>query len=210
MAIQRRMAAQVRESGPPSALRYVAGLDVAFAPGGSRCLAAVVLWDLRAGCIVEERLAWRKTIFPYVPGLLSFREVPVLLTALRKLRRQPDVLLCDGQGRAHPRRFGIACHLGILCDLPSVGCAKSRLVGEHQGPEPQRGSRQPLLHEGELVGYALRTRPGCRPLYVSVGHLLSLDTACELVLACGGGYRLPEPTRLADVRVRRERSKAPA
>lgn len=210
VAIQRRMAAQVCESGVSSELRYVAGLDVAFSPGGSRCVAAAVLWDLRERRILEARIAWRKTLFPYVPGLLSFREVPVLLAALRKLRGRPDVLLCDGQGRAHPRRFGIACHLGILCDLPSVGCAKSRLIGKHEEPGPDRGSIQPLMHEGELVGQVLRTRRGCRPLYVSVGHRLPLERASALVLDCGGGYRLPEPTRLADGLVRQERSNAPA
>lgn len=210
ITIQRRLAAQVRESGPQSELRYIAGLDVAFAPGGNRCVAAAALWDLQERSVVEERLAWRKTLFPYVPGLLSFREAPVLLAALRKLRGRPDVLLCDGQGLAHPRRFGIACHLGIICDLPSVGCAKSRLIGEHEEPGPDRGSSQPLMHEGELVGQVLRTRRGCRPVYVSIGHRFSLEMACELVLECGGGYRLPEPTRLADGLVRRERSNAPA
>jgi deoxyribonuclease V len=184
----------------------VAGLDVAFAPGGGRCVAAAVVWDLRDQQIVEEQVAWRKTSFPYVPGLLSFREVPVLLAALRKLRHCPDVLMCDGQGRAHPRRFGIACHVGLIADVASVGCAKSRLIGVHAEPGSEVGSRQPLVHDGEHVGYVLRTRRGCRPLFVSAGHRLSLEAACALVIECCAGHWIPEPTRLADRLVRRERT----
>jgi deoxyribonuclease V len=140
--------------------------------------------------------------FPYVPGLLSFREAPGLLAVLRRLRRVPDVLLCDGHGRAHPRRFGLACHVGLLAGLPSVGCAKSLLAGRHGRLGERRGSRSPLrettLQREEIIGTALRTRDGVRPVYVSVGHRIDLASAEALVLECAVGFRIPEPTRRAD------------
>ena len=129
---------------------------------------------------------------------LSFREAPALLGALRRLNTAPDLLMCDGHGLAHPRRFGIACHLGVLCDLPAIGCAKSRLVGEHDEPARARGASAPLRHNLEIVGSVLRTRPGIRPIFVSVGHRIDLESAQEIVLACAVRFRLPEPTRLAD------------
>lgn len=196
--VQRRLAGLVQEAPAAGPLRFVAGLDAAFSRDGRRCLAVAVLWDREARAVIEVTTASRPLRFPYVPGLLSFREAPALLAALRKLRHPADVLLCDGQGRAHPRRFGIACHLGVLCDLPAVGCAKSRLVGEAAMPGAERGSWTPLLAGGETVGCLLRTRPAGRPLFVSVGHRLSLPQARELVLDCGSGFRLPEPTRQAD------------
>jgi deoxyribonuclease V len=205
VAVQRRLASRVRHERPRRALRYVAGLDMAFSRDGERCLAAVVLWDVRERAVVEVQLASRVLAFPYVPGLLSFREAPALLAALRRLRRRPDVLLCDGHGIAHPRRFGIACHLGVLTDLPSVGCAKSRLVGSAAEPGATRGSLTTLHHRGDRVGYVLRTRANVKPIYVSVGHRIDLDSALRLTLACGGGYRLPEPTRRADRTVSRAR-----
>jgi len=157
-----------------------------------------VLWDLRERRVVERQIATAKLRFPYIPGLLSFREVPAWVAALRKLRQAPDVLMCDGQGIAHPRRFGIASHLGVLCGLPSIGCAKSRLVGAHDEPPARRGGRAPLLDKDEVIGTVLRTQNGIRPVYVSIGHRLDLASAEALVLACALKYRLPEPTRLAD------------
>ena len=206
-AVQRRLAGAVRETRPRRALRFVAGLDAAFSRDGERCIAGVVLWDRHERAAIEECVATRKLAFPYVPGLLSFREAPALLAALRKLRQPADVLFCDGQGRAHPRRFGLACHLGVLTGLPSVGCAKSRLIGDHGEPGPARGSRAALRDRGEVIGAVLRTRDGVKPLFVSVGHRIDLATAERLVLDCALGRRLPEPTRLADrlvARVRRE------
>ena len=205
VAVQRRLASRVRHERPRRALRYAAGLDMAFSRDGERCLAAAVLWDVRERTVVEVQLASRALAFPYIPGLLSFREAPALLAALRRLRRRPDVLLCAGHGIAHPRRFGIACHLGVLTDLPSVGCAKSRLVGSAADPAAARGSHTTLRHRGDRIGYVLRTRANVKPVYVSVGHRIDLDTALRLTLACGGGYRLPEPTRLADRTVARAR-----
>jgi deoxyribonuclease V len=186
----------------------MAGLDAAFSSDGKDCLAAAVLWDLRAAAVCGQSLAVRRVRMPYVPGLLSFREAPALLAALRGLPCVPDLLLCDGQGLAHPRRFGVASHLGVVCDLPSVGCAKSRLTGTHREPGRLRGSWTPLRDAGQVIGSVLRTREGTRPLYVSIGHRVSLARARALVMRCVGQYRLPEPTRLADqlvARAKRER-----
>jgi len=198
IALQRRLARRVRVVRPPGDLRRVAGLDAAFSPDGAYCLAAVVVWDRDEQMVLEQHTAVRRVRLPYIPGLLSFREAPALLAALRKLRRAPDALLCDGHGRAHPRRFGIASHLGVLCGLPTIGCAKSRLCGEHDEPATPRGSVAPLRDGQEQIGEVLRTQAGVRPVYVSVGHLCDLASARRLVLACALRYRLPEPTRLAD------------
>jgi len=178
--------------------RWIAGLDAAPTADGRHCLAAVVLWDLRERLVVEQHLAGRRLRFPYLPGLLSFREAPALLAALRRLQRAPDVLMCDGQGRAHPRRFGIACHLGVICDLPAIGCAKSRLTGQHAEPGTARGSRAALTDGRELIGEVVRTQSSVRPVFVSIGHKIDLAGARRLVLDCAVRYRLPEPTRLAD------------
>ncbi len=197
--IQKDLASRVRITrAARGALRRVAGLDLALSRDGSQCIAGAVVWDCELGQVVEQQVARRKLAFPYVPGLLSFREAPALLAALRKLKARPDALMCDGHGLAHPRRFGIACHIGVLVDLPSVGCGKSRLTGEHADPARRRGSRKPLHHKNEMIGAVVRTRDGVRPVYVSVGHRIDLDGAVRLVLDCGAGYRLPEPTRLAD------------
>jgi deoxyribonuclease V len=185
-------------SRPRKAIRFVAGADCAFPKGRERCVAAVVLWDLEKKAVVEEHVAVRKLTFPYVPGLLSFREAPAVLAALRKLRREPDCLMLDGHGWAHPRRFGIACHIGVICDRPTMGCAKSRLTGSHDEPEPPRGSWKPLEDKAARLGTVLRTRDGVKPVFVSVGHRIDLRTAEKVVLDCAVGYRLPEPTRLAD------------
>jgi deoxyribonuclease V len=147
--------------------------------------------------------------FPYVPGYLSFREVPPLLAAFEGLERPPDLVLVDGHGRAHPRRFGIACHLGVLLDLPTVGCAKSRLVGAHREPGPRRGATTRLVDGDEVIGVVLRTRPGAKPVYVSVGHRVSLSRARSLVLRLAPRYRLPEPIRAAHAEVNRLRREAP-
>ncbi len=198
MAVQRRLAGRVVQAAPVKGLRFVVGLDAAFSPDGKQCIAAAVLFDVAAFKVIDQTLAARPLRFPYVPGLLSFREAPALLAALRKLRQCPDALVCDGQGLAHPRRFGIACHLGVICNLPAIGCAKSRLIGEFTMPGPEQGSRAPLLVGGECVGSVMRTRERTKPLFVSPGHQIDLESACALVLSCCGGYRLPEPTRLAD------------
>lgn len=178
-------------------VRRVAGLDVGFENGGKVARAAVAVLDFPSLALVDSAVAREPTRFPYVPGLLSFREVPACLAALDRLRAAPDLLLCDGQGYAHPRRFGLACHLGVLADLPSIGVAKSRLIGVHEDPAAPRGSWVPLLDGGETIGVVLRTRDGVAPLYVSIGHRISLDSAVRWALACTPRYRLPETTRRA-------------
>ncbi len=196
IALQRKLAGRVRVAPLPAGVRFIAGLDAAFSR--EECVAAVVLWALERREVVEQHVARAPLCFPYIPGLLSFREAPALLAVLEQLKRRPDVLLCDGQGLAHPRRFGIACHLGVLTGLPAVGCAKSRLVGQHRMPGLRRGSTAVLMNHGERIGTVLRTQNGVRPLFVSVGHLADLPSAEALVLRCAVRYRLPEPTRLAD------------
>lgn len=197
VAWQRRLAAEVIADGTVAPLRLVAGLDVGFEDEGRVTRAAVAVLsypELRPVASVVRR---RPTCFPYVPGLLSFREVPAVLDALEALTTVPDVLLCDGQGMAHPRRFGIACHLGILTGLPAVGVAKSRLIGEFDAVPQRRGAWRPLMDRGECIGAVLRTRVNTRPLFISPGHRIGLEEAVALVLGCTPRYRLPETTRAA-------------
>lgn len=198
IAIQRRLASRVRQVAPRKRTRFVAGVDAAFSSDGRQCIAATVLWDARAQSVTEERVAVRPVTFPYVPGLLSFREAPAVIAALRKLRHEPDAIMCDAHGFAHPRRFGLACHVGLICDRPTIGCAKSRLTGEHGEPGTRRGARASLRDGGERIGTVLRTQDGVRPVFVSVGHKIDLATAERVVLECAPRYRVPEPTRLAD------------
>jgi deoxyribonuclease V len=174
--------------------RLVAGVDVGYKNDVARA-AIVVLRRLEP---VEEVVIEEPISFPYVPGLLSFREIPPLLTAWKRLRTKPDVVIVDGQGIAHPRRFGVASHFGVLIGLPTIGCAKSRLIGEHETPARPRGSWAPLRHRDETIGAVLRTQDGGNPVFVSTGHLLSLKRAISVVLACTTRYRLPEPQRRAD------------
>jgi deoxyribonuclease V len=183
-------------------LRYVAGADVAFDPATDIAFAGVIVYTFPELQEIERRMARRKLRFPYVPGLLSFREGPVLLAALARLRTEPDVLLIDGHGRAHPRRFGIACHLGVLLNKPTIGCAKSLLVGEPSEPGAERGATAPLLLKGEHLGEVLRTRPNVKPVYVTTGHRVSLPSAVKIVEQCLDGFRIPKPTREADHYVR--------
>jgi deoxyribonuclease V len=177
--------------------RRVAGVDVGFEQGGTVTRAAVAVLDFRDLTLREHAIVRRKTRFPYVPGYLSFREAPAILAALKKLREKPDLIICDGQGLAHPRRFGLACHLGVLADIPSIGVAKSRLIGDHDRLLERKGAWTPLFVDGERIGAVLRTRTGVRPLYISIGHRISLRTAIRYVLLCTTKYRLPETTRHA-------------
>ncbi|MFP4683660.1 MAG: deoxyribonuclease V, partial [Ectothiorhodospira sp.] len=176
----------------------VAGVDVGFEDHFSITRAGVVVLSYPELEPMDQAIARLPTAFPYVPGLLSFREIPAVLRALEGLQAPPDLLLCDGQGIAHPRRLGIAAHLGLITGLPAVGVGKSRLVGRHGEVGVLRGSAVPLADRGEVIGRVLRTRTGVRPVYVSTGHRVSLDTACELVLQAAPRYRLPEPIRRAD------------
>jgi deoxyribonuclease V len=198
IALQEKLRAKVEGRDRMGRVRHVAGADVAFEKGGAVTRAAVVVLSFPDLELEDWAVARRPTRFPYVPGLLSFREAPAVLAAWRKLRILPDLLLCDGQGIAHPRRFGLASHLGLLLDVPTIGAAKSRLVGVHEEPGNEKGDWAPLVDDGETVGAALRTRAGVKPIYVSVGHRVTLKTAIRYVLACAPRYRLPETTRLAD------------
>jgi deoxyribonuclease V len=210
VAIQKKLALAVSQQRPAQPFRYIAGVDAAFSADGLFCLAGVVLWDLRAGMVVESHTAARRLIFPYIPGLLTFREAPAIVAALRRLLHRPDCLMCDGQGIAHPRRCGIATHLGLLAGLPSIGCAKSRLTGTFRLPRKTRGARSALMSGKEIIGAVLRTRDQVKPVFVSVGTDIDLDTAVNITLACGRGFRLPEPTRLADQLVAKEKRKRAA
>ncbi len=180
-----------------SVVRRVAGVDVGFEANGTITRAAVVVLCYPELEVLETAIARRPTTFPYRPGLLSFRELPAVLDALEQVRATPDLLLCDGQGIAHPRRFGIASHLGLLVDIPSIGVAKTRLWGTHDSPSNERGSWTPLRTSGEIIGAVLRTRPHVKPLYISPGHRISLETAVAYVMGCCTRYRLPETTRHA-------------
>ena len=179
-------------------VQYVAGVDMGFEAGGTISRAAVAVLSFPSLQLQESAIARRPTTFPYVPGFLSFREIPAVLDALEKINTIPDLILCDGQGIAHPRRFGIACHLGLIVDIPTIGVAKSLLIGNHKEVPEERGSWQPLVNRGETIGAVLRTRIKTKPLYVSSGHRVSLSTAIEYVLRCTPKYRLPETTRIAD------------
>jgi deoxyribonuclease V len=195
--LQKRLASKVRREPPLAGFRLVAGTDVAFRKADRTICAGVVVIDISTGQIVEQAAAVCPETFPYVPGLLSFREIPALLQALHSIRTRPDVVIADGQGVAHPRRFGLASHLGLCLGLPTIGCAKSRLVGESRGPAMARGSRAALKEGRETIGMVVRTRAGVKPVWVSVGHLIDLPSAVRVVLRSTRGYRLPEPARRA-------------
>ncbi len=195
--IQRKLAPRVVREGVPADVRRVAGVDISVGRGSADGRGAVVVLRYPEMEVEEQVVVEARVGFPYVPGLLSFREIPVLLEAFRQVKEKPDLVLVDGQGLAHPRRFGIACHLGLLLDLPAVGCAKSRLCGEHRPLAMEAGSSVPLTDGDEVIGAVLRTRDGVSPIYVSVGHRITLDEAVAWVLRCCRGYRIPEPTRLA-------------
>lgn len=195
-AIQRRLAPLVVETPLAGPIHTVAGIDVSF-PTPDIARAAVVVLSYPDLTPLEQATAELPVRFPYTPGLLSFRETPVVLEALKKLNTLPDVLICDAQGRAHFRRLGLASHVGLLLDHPTIGCAKSRLVGQHHMPGEEKGSSAWLYDGDEIIGAVVRTRTKMSPVYVSVGHKIDLETAIRVVLTCVQDHRLPEPTRLA-------------
>lgn len=197
IALQRELTGRVLEEPISSPVRTVAGTDCAFLDGGRRILAVAVLMDARTMLPLEVAWDVRSCRFPYVPGLLSFREAPAVIAAVEKLSARPDLLMIDGQGLAHPRGLGIASHVGLWLDLPTIGAAKSRLCGEHRLVGRRRGNKASLKLEGRTVGTALRTRTGVKPMYVSVGHRITLAQAIGWTLRCCRGVRLPEPTRRA-------------
>ncbi|MGW5011210.1 deoxyribonuclease V [Micromonospora chalcea] len=202
--VQEELRSRVDLVGPgPAAPATVAGLDVAYAQDGDLLAAAVTVLDAVSLAVVDEAVCVGRPAFPYVPGLFAFREMPALLAALDRLTVRPELLVCDGHGLAHPRRFGLACHLGLVTGLPAIGVGKTPLVGSWTGPGPERGDSADLCDEGDVVGRVLRTREGVRPVFVSVGHRMGLDNAVERVLALTPRYRLPETTRTADQLCRR-------
>ena len=196
-ALQTHLAAKVRFTPLRRRPKLVAGIDCAFSRDGQNVLACVVVMKMSGFEIVETQNARRKLNMPYIPGLLSFREAPACIAAAKKLRCKPDVFLIDGQGIAHPRRLGIAAHLGLFFDKPTIGCAKSRLIGRFDEPQTKKGSYSPLTDKDQLIGQVVRTRANVKPLFVSVGNNCTLDDAVRIVLDCAPKYRLPEPTRIA-------------
>jgi deoxyribonuclease V len=211
IALQQELAGRIllAPAAADASFRRIAGVDVSFERGGKVLWAAVVVVEIPAFRIVEAAYARAAADFPYIPGLLSFRELPVVLQAFRRIRNRPDAVICDGQGLAHPRFFGLACHLGLWLDLPAVGCAKTRLVGEYREPAQTPGAWTELTFQDRIVGAVLRSRKGSKPVYVSPGHRITLEQAVELVRACIVKSRLPEPTRLAHLEVNRYRRRAP-
>ncbi|MEU1889057.1 endonuclease V [Micromonospora sp. WMMD987] len=199
MAVQDRLRPCVDLVGPgPRRPATVAGLDVAYAEDGDRLAAAVTVLDAATLEVVDRAVSVGRPAFGYVPGLFAFRELPALLAALDRLTIRPELLVCDGHGLAHPRRFGLACHLGVVTGLPAIGVGKTPLVGTWSGPGPRRGDSAPLVDAGEVVGRVLRTRDGVKPVFVSVGHRMGLDNAVDQVLTLTPRFRLPETTRTAD------------
>lgn len=203
MLVQERLAALVvAEDRFNGRMSLVGGVDLHYVKNSTEVVAGVVVIARGTGAVVDSAVVSEEVSFPYVPGLFSFREIPPILKALTQLRTLPDVLICDGQGFAHPRRFGLACHLGVLLDLPAIGCGKSRLLGTYEPPGPIRGERVPLVDGDDVVGAVLRTQDGIKPVFISIGHRISLESACDLVLEVAPEYRLPQTTRLADQLVR--------
>ena len=198
IAIQQQLRLEITTEDNFGTVEYVAGVDVGFKDGGETTQAAVAVLSFPDLQLKAQAIARRPTTFPYVPGFLSFREIPAVLDALEKVAIAPDLILCDGHGIAHPRRFGIACHLGLLVDVPTIGVGKSLFVGKHDDVPEERGTWQPLVHRGETIGAVLRTRIGVKPIYISSGNRISLATALEYVMRCTPKYRLPETTRWAD------------
>lgn len=200
--LQAELASRVITHDCLGEVRTVAGVDVAYDKHSNKLVAAAVVLDAHSLEVVDSATAEDVEQFPYIPGLFSFRELPPIALALQQLSTTPDLIICDGQGVAHPRRFGLACHLGVLFDVPTLGCGKTRLVGEADAPGRDRGNYSPLTDRDEVIGNLLRTQTGIRPVYVSTGHKISLSTACEWVLKLTTRYRLPETTRLSDQQVR--------
>lgn len=197
IALQQQLRHQVILTDDFGEVRTVAGVDVGFEAENTIARAAVVVLAYPELRPLDYATARLPVTFPYIPGFLSFRETPVILEALAQLATRPDLVICDGQGIAHPRRFGIACHLGLVADIPAIGCAKSLLTGHHAVLPEERGAQVPLLHRGELIGVVLRTRTSTKPVYVSPGHRVSMASAVTFVMNCVTKYRLPETTRAA-------------
>jgi deoxyribonuclease V len=199
--IQEKLRSQLIVEPLERSPRYVAGCDISYDKGADTVYAGIVVLELPGFSEVDRATIVTRVKFPYVPGLLSFRESPPLLEAWQKLHREPDVVMIDGQGYAHPRRFGIASHFGLIVDTPTVGCAKTLLIGRYEEPSENAGSSTELIDRDEVIGAVLRTQNGVSPVYVSVGHKVDIESAIEVVMRCTKDYRIPEPTRQAHLLV---------
>lgn len=197
--IQTKLSSQVSVGNGCLKPRFIAGTDISSSRNSNLGIASVVVLRYPELDIVETQTAEGELRFPYIPGLLSFREVPLIITAFQKLSIKPDLLIADGQGIAHPRRFGLASHIGVLLDIPSIGCAKSRLCGQHDPVATEAGCFIDLIDSEEIIGAVVRTKDNIKPVYVSIGHRIDLTAAIHWILECCRGYRLPEPCRLAHV-----------
>ncbi|MGG4552267.1 deoxyribonuclease V [Paenibacillus humicus] len=201
--LQQELARQVIAEDHLADVQYVAGVDVAYSKRSDKLIAAVVILEAESLRVAESIVVEDHVQFPYIPGLFSFRELPPVIKAFQQLNTPPQLIVCDGQGLAHPRRFGLASHLGVLFDLPTIGCGKTRLLGDFEEPGLDRGAMSSLIDQGEVIGSVLRTQDGIKPIFVSVGHKISLVTACDWILKLAPHYRLPETTRQADQLVNR-------
>ncbi|MDY6992821.1 MAG: deoxyribonuclease V [Pseudomonadota bacterium] len=196
--LQSELAPKVIRENRLDEIRFVAGVDVGYAKKNDHLIAAVVILNADTLEVIEVTTAEDRAYFPYIPGLFSFRELPPIISAFSKCNHTPDLVVCDGQGYAHPRRFGLACHLGVIFDVPTIGCAKKRLIGKYDEPDIARSSSSPLFDNSEVIGSVLRTQNNVKPIYVSIGNRISLATACDWILKLSPKYRLPETTRIAD------------
>ena len=195
--LQNRLATEISRVGSVIEPRFIAGVDVSIRKSRGMGTAAVVVLEYPELNLVETKIMQGEIDFPYVPGLLSFREAPLILQAFEQLTPTPDLIMVDGQGIAHPRRLGIAAHLGLFFDTPTIGCAKSRLCGTHKEPAPEPGNYEELTDKNENIGVVLRTKYNTKPVYISIGNKIAIEDAIFWVMRCCRGYRLPEPTRLA-------------
>lgn len=198
LEIQRTLSKKVLREDKINDVNLVAGVDVAYEKSGDNLVATVVVLEADSLELVETVISRSSTQFPYLPGLFSFRELPPLIDAFSKLQCSPDLVVCDGQGIAHPRRFGMACHLGVIFDIPTIGCGKTKLIGKYEELSLERGSFSDIIDDEEIIGRALRSQHAIKPIYVSVGHRISLSTATNWILKLSPKYRLPETTRIAD------------
>lgn len=203
--LQRRLKEKIRIEGLRTEIQFVAGADLSFNKLSKITFGGIVVFSFPELKIIEKVWIQSEVEFPYIPGLLSFREIPVLLKAFKKLKQKPDLMIMDGQGYAHPRRFGLACHFGLLTNTPSIGCAKAKLIGDYDPPGKNKGMNSSLIHKNEKIGDVLRTRNDVNPVFVSPGHLVNFNDCIKWVLNCTTKYRIPEPTRQAHLLVNKAR-----
>lgn len=203
--LQKEWRHKIQIQAPQKEILTIAGCDISFNKYSETVYAGIVIWDIAKRQIIEQAGTVTTAQFPYIPGLLSFREVPALLEVWEKIKIEPDAVMLDGQGIAHPRRMGIGAHFGLLANRPTLGCAKTVLVGKFEPPAPERGQWSPMIYKGDTIGAAVRTKNKVQPVYASPGHLMDLPTTIDLILQCDGGYRIPEPTRQAHLLVNQMR-----